>query len=90
MPKDDRQDDGPALTRDIALATWGLFAGLALLMVAAGLFGTMLGVRSELVRLSTGLSGLISASYYVGFLAGSKYTLEALSRVLKPGTPVPL
>ena len=81
MPKDDRQDDGPALTRDIALATWGLFAGLALLMVAAGLFGTMLGVRSELARLSTGLSGLISASYYVGFLAGSKYTLEALSRV---------
>ena len=81
MPGNDRQDDGPALSRDIALATWGLFAGLALLMVAAGLFGTMLGVRSELVGLSTGLSGLISASYYVGFLAGSKYTLEALSRV---------
>ncbi len=81
MPESNRQDDGPALTRDIALATWGLFAGLALLMVSAGLFGTMLGVRSEQVRLSTGLSGLISASYYVGFLAGSKYTLEALSRV---------
>ena len=69
------------MSRDIATATWGLFVGLSLLMVAAGLFGTLLGVRSELVRLSTGFSSLISASYYVGFLAGSKFTLDALGRV---------
>ena len=78
---DDLGDDGPALSRDMAMATWGLFAGLSFLMVSAGLFGTLLGVRSELVGLSTGLSSLISASYYVGFLAGSKLTLDALGRV---------
>jgi MFS family permease len=76
-----RQQDGPAATRDLAMATWGLFVGLSLLMVAAGLFGTLISVRAEKTGLSTGLSSLISAAYYVGFLFGSKVTLEALSRV---------
>src|SRR3954467_973201 len=58
----ERTDDGPSLTRDLALATWGLFVGLAFLLLAAGLFGTLLGVRSELVGLPTVVSSLISAS----------------------------
>jgi MFS family permease len=74
-------DDGPALRRDLALATWGLFAGLALLMFAGGLFGTLLGVRSERTGLPTIVSSLISASYYIGFLLGSVLTLSALGRV---------
>lgn len=65
----------------LALATWGLFAGLALLMTAGGLSATLLGVRSELVGLPTPVSSLISASYYVGFLVGSVLTLRALGRV---------
>ncbi len=76
-----RQEDGPALTRDLALATWGLFVGLTLLMISAGLFGALIGVRSELARLTTFVSSLISAAYYVGFLFGSKFTLAALGRV---------
>ncbi|MSX94816.1 MAG: MFS transporter, partial [Actinobacteria bacterium] len=63
------------------LATWGLFAGLALLMVSGGLFSTLLGVRSEQRGLPTVVSSLISASYYVGFLVGSVFTLRALGRV---------
>lgn len=63
------------------MAIWGLFVGLALLLVASGLFGTLLGVRSELRHLPTAVSGLISAAYYVGFLAGSRLTLDALARV---------
>ena len=63
------------------MATWALFLGLAFLMVSAGLFATLLGVRAEQVGLSTVLSGAISASYYVGFLAGSKVTLQSLDRV---------
>ena len=66
---------------DIALATWGLFVGLALLLLAAGLFGTLLGVRSELVGLPTVVSSLISAAYYGGFLVGSRVALSALGRV---------
>ena len=77
----ERSDDGPSLTRDIALATWGLFVGLALLLLAAGLFGTLLGVRSELIKLPTAVSSLISASYYAGFLVGSRVALSALGRV---------
>lgn len=74
-------DDGPSPRRDLALATWGLFVGLAFLLLAAGLFGTLLGVRSELIKLPTAVSSSISASYYVGFLVGSRLTLEALGRV---------
>ena len=89
----ERSDDGPSLNpalnpastaqaeRDLALATWGLFVGLALLLLAAGLFGTLLGVRSELIGLPTAVSSLISASYYAGFLVGSRIALAALGRV---------
>lgn len=76
-----RSNDGPALRRDLALATWGLFAGLALLMLAGGMFGTLLGVRSEKVGLPTGVSSLIAACYYIGFLIGSRLTLKALGMV---------
>ena len=77
----ERSDDGPSLNRDIALATWSLFLGLALLLLAAGMFGTLLGVRSELIKLPTIVSSLISASYYIGFLVGSRVALSALGRV---------
>ena len=77
----ERTDDGPSLNRDIALATWSLFLGLALLLLAAGMFGTLLGVRSELIKLPTAVSSLISASYYIGFLVGSRVALSALGRV---------
>ena len=77
----ERSDDGPSRKRDLALATWGLFVGLAFLLLAAGLFGTLLGVRSELIKLPTAVSSLISASYYAGFLVGSRVALSALGRV---------
>ena len=73
--------DGREPRRDLALATWGLFVGLALIMLAGGLFSTLLGVRSERTGLPTAVSSLISASYYVGFLVGSRATLRALGRV---------
>jgi MFS family permease len=72
---------GPALRRDLALATWGLFVGLAMLLLAGGLFSTMLGVRAELAGLPTAITGLISASYFLGFVVGSRLTLVALGAV---------
>ena len=63
------------------MATWGLFVGLALLMLAGGLFSTMLGVRAELQGLPTAITGLISASYFLGFVVGSRLTLAALGSV---------
>ncbi len=73
--------DGRELRRDLALATWGLFVGLGLIMLAGGLFSTLLGVRSERTGLPTAVSSLISASYYVGFLVGSRATLRGLGWV---------
>ena len=69
------------LAHGIAAATWALFAGLTLLLTGAGLIGSLLGVRAELEHFSTTTSGIISASYYAGFLVGSKLAYAALGRV---------
>jgi MFS family permease len=69
------------LVHGMAAATWALFAGLTLLLTGAGLIGSLLGVRAELEHFSTTTSGIISASYYAGFLVGSKLAYAALGRV---------
>lgn len=65
----------------ILLATWGLFLGLALLLVTAGLFTTLVGIRAELKNLPTLVSGGLTTAYYAGFLLGSWYSLRALAQV---------
>lgn len=65
----------------LASATWGLFTGLALIMLSGGIFSTLLGVRAELAGLPTVVSGSLTAAYYAGFLVGSGATLRALGRV---------
>lgn len=77
----DRIEAGPALSRDLALATWGLFVGLAMLLAAGGLLSTLLGVRAETKGLPTAITGTIAASYYLGFIVGSRLTLRALGKV---------
>ncbi|NBY62071.1 MAG: hypothetical protein EBQ54_07215, partial [Actinobacteria bacterium] len=67
--------------RTILLATWGLFAGLIFLMISAGSFSTLLGIRAELEKLPTIISGGITTAYYAGFLIGSWYSLRALRSV---------
>jgi MFS family permease len=67
--------------RTILLSTWGLFAGLALLLLTAGIFSTLVGIRAELKNLPTLVSGGITTAYYAGFLLGSWYTLRALKQV---------
>ncbi|MFM8002280.1 MAG: MFS transporter, partial [Actinomycetota bacterium] len=67
--------------RTILLATWGLFAGLTLLMISADSFSTLLGIRAELENLPTLISGGITTAYYAGFLIGSWYSLRALRSV---------
>jgi MFS family permease len=69
------------MRRSILQSTWGLFVGLVLVMVAAGIYTTLLGVRAELAGLPTIVSGGISTAYYVGFMLGSWYTLRVLTQV---------
>jgi MFS family permease len=58
-----------------------LFTGLALLLVNAGVYSTLVGIRAELKNLPTLVSGGITTAYYAGFLLGSWYTLRALKQV---------
>lgn len=71
---------GPA-TESLALATWALFVGIALVLVGAGLFGTLVSVRSELDGYSSTVIGLISGAYYAGFLLGSRWAIRVLGSV---------
>ena len=74
-------DTGGPLTTSIAWATWALFVGLGLMLSGAGLYGTVTGIRSESEGFATLLIGLITAAYYLGFLAGSRLTLHLLGSV---------
>ena len=65
----------------VAAATWALFLGLGLVMVGNGLNGALLGVRSATEGFGTTVTGVIMASYFAGFLAGTAYTETALRTV---------
>jgi MFS family permease len=67
--------------RNALLAAWGLFAALTLLMVGNGLVGVLIGVRSELEGFDTTITGIVMASYFAGFLAGSRATPRFMARV---------
>lgn len=47
-----------------------LFVSLAILMLGTGLLGTAVGIRAELERFPTAVSGLVMSCYYLGFLGG--------------------
>lgn len=74
-------DTGGPLTHSLAWATWALFVGLGLMLSGAGLFATVIGIRSEVEGFPTLAIGLITAAYYLGFLLGSRITLAALGSV---------
>lgn len=73
-------ESGP-MTTSLALATWALFAGLTLMLMGAGLFATTVGIRAQTEQFPTVAIGLIAATYYLGFLFGSRLTLIALGSV---------
>ena len=70
--------------RDFTKALVGsraLLAGMALLTLGAGLQATLLGVRATLEGLSTFATGAVLASYYVGFVIGSRAAPALVRRV---------
>ena len=60
---------------------WALFLGVFAMMLGNGLQGTALGVRATTEAFAVTVIGLISAAYYLGFLIGSKFTVQALRKV---------
>ena len=65
----------------LAGATWGLFAGLSVLLAGVGLYATLIGVRAELESFNTAAIGVIGASYYAGFVLGSRIALKVVGSV---------
>jgi len=68
-------------TTGVVAASWALFAGITLLMLGNGLQVSLLGIRSQLEGFSVVVSGAIMASYFVGFLVGSRAAAKALASV---------
>ncbi|MCC5862142.1 MAG: MFS transporter [Gammaproteobacteria bacterium] len=62
-------------------STWPLLLGLALIMLGAGLQGTLLGLRATLEGFPTIATGLMMSAYYLGFLVGSLTTSRLVAKV---------
>ena len=61
--------------------TWALFFGFAIICLAHGLQGTLIGVRSVIEGFGFFSTGVIVAGYYVGYLSGSLLIPILLRRV---------
>ena len=78
----ERGESRPLIPRSsVAAATWALFVGLALVMIGNGLNGSLLGVRSDAAGFGLGVTGVIMAAYFAGFLVGTVYAESALRTV---------
>ena len=66
---------------NILLKNWALFFGYALISLAHGLQGTLIGVRAVFEGFSFISTGFVVAGYYVGYLAGSITIPVFLKRV---------
>lgn len=62
-------------------ATWPLLLGMGVLMLGAGLQGTLLGLRATLEGFPPPVTGLIMSGYYVGYLAGTAAAPRMLRRI---------
>jgi MFS family permease len=60
--------------RTALAATWTLLLGMALLMLGAGLQGTLVGLRASMEGFPTLLAGVMLAAYYLGYMGGSVMT----------------
>ncbi len=67
--------------RTALTATWTLLLGMALLMLGAGLQGTLVGLRASIEGFPTFLAGFVLAAYYLGYLGGSVITPALVSSV---------
>jgi len=61
--------------------TWALMLGMLLLMIGNGMQATLMGVRGGIEGFPTLAMSLITAGYFLGFLAGSRLTPAFIRRV---------
>lgn len=70
----------PAISSPIG-SMWALFLGVFAMMLGNGLQGTALGIRGTNEDFSVTVIGVVQTAYYIGFLAGSRFTVKALRNV---------
>ena len=61
--------------------TWALFFGIAMIMLANGLQGSLIGIRASLEGYSSFVAGIIMTGYYSGFLAGAYFAPKRIKNV---------
>lgn len=61
--------------------TWPLLLGMGVLMLGAGLQGTLLGLRATLEGFPTPVIGVIMSCYYIGYLLGTTSAPRMLRKV---------
>lgn len=61
--------------------TWPLFLGIAFLMLAHGLQGTLLGLRANIEGFPDVATGVVMSGYYLGLLVGSLRVPVLINRV---------
>ena len=61
--------------------TWALFSGIGIILLANGLQGNLMGVRSVIENFSSLSTGIIMSGYFVGYFVGSNLTPNMVSRV---------
>ena len=69
----------PVLTTLKSIAS--LLLSFGLLLMANGLFATLLGVRSSLEGFSTFLVGLVMSGYFIGLLVGGRFAVKVVASV---------
>src|SRR6266478_3224954 len=62
-------------------STWPLLLGMAVLMLGAGLQGTLLGLRATLEGFPALLTGTIMSCYYVGYVLGTVIALPLVRQI---------
>ena len=58
-----------------------LLLSYGFLLLANGLFGTLLGVRTQIEGFSTEIVGVIMAGYFIGLLAGARFAVRVVAAV---------
>jgi len=61
--------------------TWALFTGIGIILLANGLQGNLMGVRSVMENFSSLSTGIMMSGYFVGYFVGSNLTPNMVSRV---------
>ncbi len=61
--------------------SWALFAGYGILMIAHGLQGNLLGVRSVIEEFSFVATGAMMSGYFVGYFAGANVVPNLVQKV---------